>query len=520
LLLIGFLFSFLILIRRWYTYWVVSFFIVLIFERFIIIFKQYRFSIKQYLPSARNIFVIGITSVIFFLLIATPIAERMLLANYADIYSAYRTNYNILDALIKFYHYFGSFSILLCLLGCIQLIANKDMKKFALFFIAQFIIITLLFTRVQDFGPQHYYLLIPTIIIFIVFFVINLFLHLEKRIYKSVFLMGYMVILLINFSIVFIPRVSDNLAKISFLFPNVRCYPLVRNDLKEIEDLLSSLENLSNNKKGLFYVLSGSDILNDDILRNACLENKHTSTICKSILLSHYVDKRDGFPSQFLTAQYIVTADPVQFHLRPDDQRVIGILADEIINQKGIGSSFKKLNYEFTLDNNVKVHIYEKIKQFKGIDLDSLSQQFITYYPDKKDIFKINNTLCGLILKKEIGDIVGEISCQKDSIFTVPGVRSPSKIFFKLNKNYNNIKMLFAFRDPEKVPLSCRDIDGEINLTIKSDGKTIFEKNITYKQPMNYLLDVRDVDILGIVVDNGRNGPDCDWFMLKDIEID
>jgi hypothetical protein len=71
---------------------------------------------------------------------------------------------------------------------------------------------------------------------------------------------------------------------------------------------------------------------------------------------------------------------------------VIGILADQILNRRNIGSSFRKLPYEFSLEHNVKVYIYEKISEIRMSNLNNLSELFITYYPDKKDIFKINTS--------------------------------------------------------------------------------------------------------------------------------
>lgn len=59
-------------------------------------------------------------------------------------------------------------------------------------------------------------------------------------------------------------------------------------------------------------------------------------------------------PKQFLSATHVVVADPVQFHLRPEDQRVVGILGEDILSGKGIGASFERLPYEFSLDNNVQ----------------------------------------------------------------------------------------------------------------------------------------------------------------------
>ena len=83
---------------------------------------------------------------------------------------------------------------------------------------------------------------------------------------------------------------------------------------------------------------------------------------------------------------------PIQYHLRAEDQRVIGILADQLLNQKTIGRSYKKLDYEFILDENVHVYIYKKIKPVQPSDIQDLSRMFQHFYPDRKDIFRIDSS--------------------------------------------------------------------------------------------------------------------------------
>ena len=518
LILLGVLLSLLVLLRRYYAYWVVSFFIALAGELFFSNFKRHHFSVKDYLPPVRNILIVGITSLVVFLSIAAPAAKTMFLTDFADVYTAYRKISSISQIVMNFYGYFGPFVVLLFLLGVMQAVLDKDMRKFAFFLIAQFTITALLFLRTQDFGYHHYYLLLPTMFIFISLFVITLFDNLKKGL-NALFLIGYIAFLVMNFSFVFIPMASEHLGSIAYLFPKIKYHPLVRNDLKEIDTLLGTLENLSKDNGDLIYVLSSSGRLNSDILRNACLSNKRLCTIRERILLTHDVDKRDGFPQQFLTARYVIVTDPVQYHLRPNDQRVIGVLAGKLLNQEGIGSSYKKLPYHTVLDGNVNTYIYEKVTAFKKSDLTSLSQQFIHYYPDKKEKFEIN-TMCHLISKRTIGDGYGKISCQKDVIYLIPGPNKSSTVSLKLQRKYHDLRMVFAFDNPEKIPISCGDKAGEVNLTIRSDGKTILHKHIDFKHPVDYRLDVSVIDVLEITADKGEYGPACDWFMLKNIHIE
>ena len=97
-----------------------------------------------------------------------------------------------------------------------------------------------------------------------------------------------------------------------------------------------------------------------------------------------------GFPNSSLRLNMWSWGNPIQYHLNPNDQRVIGILGDPILQQKGIGASYVKLPYEFTLDNHVKAFIYEKKFPFRTTDIEDLINRFISYYPDKKSKVKID----------------------------------------------------------------------------------------------------------------------------------
>ena len=81
------------------------------------------------------------------------------------------------------------------------------------------------------------------------------------------------------------------------------------------------------------------------------------------------------------------------------------------------------------------------------------------------------------------------------------------------------MEMTFSFNSPEKIPANCRDIDGEIGLTINAGGKTVFQHDISYKSEITYRLSLSNIDNLAFIVDKGKNGPDCDWFLIKDIKI-
>ena len=390
-ILLGILLAFLIMLRRWYAYWVVSFFIATVAERLLILFPRFYFHGKKYLPTATNVLVMGVTSVAVFFAVAGPIAVRMITSDYADLYSAYKSAGSTAASFYRLYAHFGPFISTLCVLALVSGIYGKTTRSLSIFLFIHFLSVTLLFSRVQDFGFQHLYLIMPSMILLTSIFMIRVFTLLKGIPLKTILLTSYICLSLCQLSVMFSQQVSDYFVKLVPLFSRHKHYPLVRNDLQEMHNLLNVLTPILKDEGTSAYVPASSIIFSDDILRNACLQFAFPKTVCDRILTSHHVDKRDGFPKQFLSATHVVVAKPIQYHLRHEDQRVVGILAEEMLNSKGIGSSLERLPYEFTLDDNVRVYIYKKVRPYKEADLLAMEKRFLSYYPDRKDLFDVVN---------------------------------------------------------------------------------------------------------------------------------
>jgi hypothetical protein len=185
----------------------------------------------------------------------------------------------------------------------------------------------------------------------------------------------------------FYPNVFPN--RIKTIFSAESHIPLQRNDIAEIKNLLHQLGILLySDQNSTVYILASSNILNSSILHSAVLTFNLNPALRNQVLDTHDVDKRDGFPLNFLTARYVVICTPIQYHLRPEDQRIIGVLAECVLKRENIGKSYKQLPYVFLLDNGVKAFIYEKFKPLEQADINSLAELFNAYYPDRNYLYK------------------------------------------------------------------------------------------------------------------------------------
>lgn len=327
----GLLLSFLVILRRWYAYWAVSYLIVFGGGLAVAHLLTSSFKIKTYLAVIRNLLLMFVSGSAVFSVLAMPLAKKMLLFDYKYVYSAYKQTASGYQALLVNLEYIGPFYTVFFLAGTATAILNKKTRLFSLFLVLHLITTWLLFTNTQDFSPHHYYLIIPTVIFFITVFVTTALAYLKTTFLKASFITILALIYLLSFGVVFVPAMSTQLSSINFLFPQVRTLPLVRKDIHEIDRILENLDKLVKNKNGFVYVLSNSDILNDDILRNRCFSEHQTLEVCKKILRTNHVDKRDGFPAQFLSSKYVVITNPTGYHLNPKIKESLAFSPNNLI---------------------------------------------------------------------------------------------------------------------------------------------------------------------------------------------
>ncbi|AUO06968.1 hypothetical protein C0638_10610 [Paenibacillus sp. lzh-N1] len=371
-------------IRRWYAYWILGFFIaygLIIVYRLMFSKGEER---KRAIVSLRDIFLIGLSCLVILLVGFREFFTRSLYTNYQDLYSAYQSGglpHNI-ELLLQ---NFGWLTLTILIIGIIEgWIRNKKLRPFIFGLVIQMVISFYLFVRVQSMGQQHYYILVPSLTVLFALGVFSLTKLSGRDWYKIIVSCLIMILLIGNFSHSFIRQQLPLLKNFNGIYTSNQTYPRVRTDLEQLRLISSYLNELSRNEKPI-YVISSSFIFNDDILRKLSMPD-NLNPVPSLIGVSH-VDKRDGLPKGFLQAEIVVVADPIQYHLNPDDQRVIGELAKPFLHNTGIGKSFL-LKKTFTISEGIKINVYEKKEALKESDVLALEEKFQEWYPNLKEKFK------------------------------------------------------------------------------------------------------------------------------------
>lgn len=362
--IIGVFLAISIILRRWYPFFVVSFILAVIIDS--IIYK------KSLIPFITICIPVGFILLYFF----QPFVSYKLLANYADMYSAYKMDIKI-DYLF-FLRYFGLIILILATINAIiMIIKNKNRDKIIFIFI-QLISCFAIFVKVQTHGQQHLLLYVPSLVLLFVFMYSNI---LNKFKFNKISILLCVGLSIITTANTFVDRVQPKLLSelnTVALFPNFNMKPIKRYDTRELLALNSYLDELSNNNQKKIAILASSFLINSDILLKA--EKSLSIELPKGfkrdyILHMSDVDKRDGFSYNLFLADYVVVADPIQVHLGEQNQQAIVLPAKDFLNNTGIAKAFKKLPQKFELEG-ATVYIYEKQREITEQEKQNILNQF------------------------------------------------------------------------------------------------------------------------------------------------
>jgi hypothetical protein len=375
----GFLLSLLILTRRYYIFWAISFFPAAILS-YLITLRWAELRPRELIAPAMRLAGVGIVCGASLWIFAAPLVRHMVATKYSSAYTAYRWELAGGGTFAQSVDHFGLLLILLCLAGLLWLSTREKTRRLGIFLIIQAACAMVLFARVQSLiWVQHFLLLAPAAGIGIAAAIAALYnVKLAIR-WRVAGIFAVLSVVLLNSVAVLsgLQIVPDP------LMARVRFQPNVRDDMGEVQRLVSTLGKLDASN---IYVAASSWMFNPSILKTACRTTQ--PDLCAKIQDGAHVDLRDGFPAAFLSADYVVIAVPTQYHLWPQDQLVVGLVAQDIRQGRGIGEAFERLPGEFRLDGGVKVSIYQRVMPFEYGAVKALSTKLQNRYPQARSLFE------------------------------------------------------------------------------------------------------------------------------------
>ncbi|MBV8359893.1 MAG: hypothetical protein JO189_18440, partial [Deltaproteobacteria bacterium] len=239
LIVCGVLLALLVLFRRWYAFWASSFIMLLPLDAAFYLWNEESFDFETCRKIFRPAAFIMMAFAISLAGIAWPLVIHMIKTPYRDIYSAYRGSLNIVESLQDVARvYLGPFVCAAFVISVIVLAARRRTRRICMFLFGQAVLIFILFVWIQDFGWQHLFLLMPTIIILVSLALLELA-SLNSCIIVSV----YSLVSIMAFVPVFWQSIGPLSRPSEYIAPLGRCFPLILHDLPEIRRLLSVLQD-------------------------------------------------------------------------------------------------------------------------------------------------------------------------------------------------------------------------------------------------------------------------------------
>ena len=387
-ILIGLILVVLVFIRRWFSYFVVSYFVVTPLAYFLDALVSKSLDWKKFTTLLIQLTISGLTALLILF-----VGFRSLISTFTsyDYKYAYQSVYTGLQAAWPwFINFYSPFQTALLIIGIGYGLWNVRLRRWTLFSCLSIVLIIVMFYNVQIFGSHHYYIiniLSEMLICFGLMALINVF---KNRVYQSSIVLLVSFLFLGNFSLVFLkygqPIRDFFQTKIQAISSQLNAPPRVNSNVELIQDMVIDLQNLAQDYEYI-YVLAGSGRFNDDMLRNAFLPDQYNPL--PTIESTRSLDTRDGLPLDFFNYTYILVADPIQYHNGAAFQHVIGDLAEGMLHDTEL-QNYYYLHKTYALSGDITVYLYERINDIPEALKEKYRSIYRTLFPNNPELYNFH----------------------------------------------------------------------------------------------------------------------------------
>jgi hypothetical protein len=356
------LMSALVLYRRHFAYAFRSFIITIILQALAGIGLSIRRNGIKYkfnVSSIRRIFLL----LILFLLFSIHLVIKTFYFNYRELYSSYEETFS--SNIVYYGASFGFLFIFLSAIGFLLGLSSSVFNQKKLKFIGLLGLITIFqwvfFSR--QIGVHYTSHFLPFIIVGIsslMWSTGRILKSVDRKLRYSLLALAISVealLLLVNFNI---GIASINILPPQKLFARQEA-PLARSDYPEIVRFIKYLKNNSGSEDSIYVAASSYGTLNKSIIEEGEKNLYKHQTL--NILRTSDIDSRDFYPlNGLLSAHYVVTTDPIQYHINPDRQKVITLIGEIFRQKQLISNDFEEVREKFIFQKRVRVHLYKRVK--------------------------------------------------------------------------------------------------------------------------------------------------------------
>jgi hypothetical protein len=389
---VGALLALLFIFRRYWAFWVTSFAMVVTIDALWQAWQARSDPGRAWLRPLAAPAVVGTASAATAAIVAWPMVWRALTTSYADIYSAYQmpaTASLLAEVARSTADLVAANGVLATLAGVAalgMLVAGRGTRRMGAMLAALAILSYLQFRRVQ--GPGHHHHLLWSSLLTAATALAATSLAARLRPGRAWALVAGLVVTGgLQWAAAAVPAGA---AIRVLMCGSTAELPLVRTDLPELGRLVATIDRVAAEMGGRpgIYCLASSAALNSNILY-AYPPSLHRP-FASALLVRNTanIDKRDGFPSELVTADLVVVCDPPQVHQGLENQQVVVEPARQFLAGEGFGSAFERLPVEFMLEGGVHTFLYVRTRPIEPADVAALSAALRRHYPDRPHVYE------------------------------------------------------------------------------------------------------------------------------------
>ena len=376
-LVIGLTLALLVLFRRWYAFWSLAFCLVLALDAIQAAWTEARKGgTKSVRHTLRRPVLVAAGLVTTLLALAAPRMVTIATTDYGDRFVHYDSLTTFSAEMLNVVSRFGVVALFLVAAGVVLGWQRAGMRRPVLLIVLHTVITALMFRQVQDPSPQHWYLVLPGLLVVLAIGLSHEALRGRLR---------TVIVGMAAFSAAGVLGLGPGLP--APLGSAVKIAPAVRSDLGEIEKLLELLDGRVQLGAQWIYVLSGTGVLSGSGLGFAEWSLGAAHPACSRILQTNQVDLRDGFPDGLFAADVVLLPVPIQVRGDGRTQRVITVPAEDFLEDQGIARAFARLPLTFELDGGVQVRVFERVRPSTPEEIRAVSDRLRGYYPNRAEVF-------------------------------------------------------------------------------------------------------------------------------------
>jgi hypothetical protein len=376
--LVGVLLALLALFRRWYGIWTAALVVVLVMELAWDVARGRRsWSHLRFRVAA------VVAAIVTTVLLAPGRVLNVVSTDYGDRFIHYDSGSSWIGDLMSFGNQFGWLAMVVFAGGAVASLATPSARRGTVLLLVHLGLVHGVFRSIQDPSPQHWYLILPGMLLITARGLLELPRWLPRPWSRG---------LQVGVIVVAVNIASQTVGLINWIGPpfgpSRQIQPMQRSDLDEVRRLMDLLDARIRAGSGLVAVLAGGGPLTDTALAfaNHSLGTRYRCP--ERVITGSHVDLRDGFPDALVAADLVVVPDPGQFRRPPTTQRVVSEPTRDFATGTGIAAGFSAHPQHFILGDGVRFTVHERFRTTRPAELEALSSRLRAWYPDRPFVWQ------------------------------------------------------------------------------------------------------------------------------------